>query len=245
MHWCLWALLCLALDLFAAKVGLLVVATGKYIQFVPPLVESARNHFCKGHEVTYFIFTDTDFAAQKDIVVLPHRKMGWPYDTLLRYEAYQSAASLLEQQDYLYACDADMLFCANVGEEMFSKRVATRHPGFDEASPFPQARGSYDTNPQSTAYVADHEGTHYFAGGFYGGEASEVLRIVHTNLQKIYKDAEIGYIAIWHDESYWNRYCIDFPPTLMLSPSYCYPESWSLPYEKKLLALDKDHEAVR
>ena len=34
-------------------------------------------------------------------------------------------------------------------------------------------------------------------------------------------------------------------PTTILSPSYCYPESWNLNYTKKLLALDKDHESIR
>lgn len=52
-------------------------------------------------------------------------------------------------------------------------------------------------------------------------------------------------MAVWHDESHWNRYCIDHKPTTILSPSYCYPESWNLPYKKRLLALDKDHIAYR
>ncbi|MDE3055875.1 MAG: hypothetical protein KGI80_04190 [Verrucomicrobiota bacterium] len=232
-------------SLHAAKVGLLVVATGKYTQFVAPLVESARKYFCKGHTVTYFIFTDGQVPSAFDIVSLPHRKLGWPYDTLMRYAAYQSAQHLLIQQDYLFACDADMLFCADVGEEIFSKRVATLHPGFFPESPYPRSRGAYDTNPISTAYVPPHEGTHYFAGGFYGGESSEVLRIVNVILERIEKDKQNGYIAVWHDESHWNRYCIDFPPTLILSPSYCYPESWSLSYTKKLLALDKNHAEIR
>jgi hypothetical protein len=34
-------------------------------------------------------------------------------------------------------------------------------------------------------------------------------------------------------------------PTLELTPSYCYPESWDMPFDKKLLALDKDHEEYR
>ncbi|MBI3900679.1 MAG: hypothetical protein HY324_00850 [Chlamydiia bacterium] len=232
-------------SLQAAKVGFLVVATGKYIQFVEPLLTSARQHFCKGHDVTYFVFTDSDFPAAEDVIVRFHPKMGWPYDTLLRYEAFDRIADLLCKQDYLFASDADMLFCGDVGEEMFSKRVATQHPGFDPSSPFPRKRGSYETDPDSTACVYDHEGTHYFAGGFYGGEAKEVLQAVKTILKRIYQDLEKGIIAEHHDESQWNRYCIDYPPTLILNPSYCYPESWDLPYPKKLLALDKEHDEIR
>jgi histo-blood group ABO system transferase len=59
------------------------------------------------------------------------------------------------------------------------------------------------------------------------------------------EDLEKGIIAVWHDESHWNRYCIDNTPTTILSPSYCYPEGWNANYERKLLALDKDHATFR
>ncbi len=58
-------------------------------------------------------------------------------------------------------------------------------------------------------------------------------------------DGSVGYIAKWHDESYLNRYVIDYPPTKILSPSFCFPEGWELPYEKKIVVLIKDHEEVR
>jgi len=39
--------------------------------------------------------------------------------------------------------------------------------------------------------------------------------------------------------------CATFNQPKFLDPSYCYPESWNLPYEKKLLALDKNHQEIR
>ena len=54
-----------------------------------------------------------------------------------------------------------------------------------------------------------------------------------------------GLEAIWHDESQINRYAYDHPPDVMLSPSYCYPENSDLPFEPRILALDKDHAIVR
>lgn len=227
------------LILFGANVGLLVMATGKYIQYIDPLIFSAEKHFCKNHKVTYFIFTDSDLPSTDRIVYIQQKRLGWPFDTMMRYHAYLASQEILKTQDYLFACDADMLFVNDVGDEILSKRVATIHPAFVDR------RGTYETNPDSKAYISELEGDHYFAGGFYGGEALEVLKIAETSANNINNDLERNVIAVWHDESHWNRYCIDNKPTLILSPSYCYPESWGLSYTPRLMALDKNHQEMR
>lgn len=222
------------------KVGLLVVATGKYIDFVNPLICSARKHFCTDCDVTYYVFTDGQVPDGADVVKIHQTRMGWPYDTLMRCKLYYDNRDLFKDQEYLFACDADMLFVDIVGQEILSDRVATQHPGFVEK------RGSYESsNHSSTAYVSNREGLQYFAGGFHGGSYDEFIALNKKMVEGIEKDLANNFIAVWHDESHLNRYFIDNPPTAILSPSYCYPESWHLPYVKKLLALDKNHDALR
>lgn len=225
--------------LFGDNVGLLIMATGKYISFVPPLIESAKQYFCNGHKVTYFVFTDGTLPPADDTVCIYQHRLGWPHDTMMRFEVYAMHKDILLSQDYLFACDADMRFVNEVGDEILGQHVATQHPGFVNK------KGSYETNPNSTAYVGPNEGQYYFAGGFYGGAASNVIKIAEKCSENIRIDLHNRIIAVWHDESHWNRYCIDHPPTVILSPSYCYPESWNLPYVKRLLALDKNHSEYR
>lgn len=224
---------------FAANIGLVVMATGKYIKFVPPLIRSAEQYFCTDHNITYFIFTDGELPPDDNVVVCYQEKLGWPYDTMMRYHAYAKQADLLAEQDYIFACDADMRFVDTVGDEILGERVATIHPAFYFR------RGTYETNPISTACVNYDEGEHYFAGGFYGGSSKEFLKILDTNIANIEKDQENGYIAIWHDESHWNRYCIDNPPTVILTPEYCYPEGCQIPFKPRLVALNKNHNEMR
>jgi histo-blood group ABO system transferase len=223
----------------ADNIGLLIVATGKYIQFVSPLIESAERHFLKNHKVTYFIFTDQEPGSHPNAVYVYQKRLGWPFDTMHRYHIYYQNRELFKGQDYLFATDADMRFVGDIGDEILGERVATLHPGFIGQ------RGSYETNPHSSACIGAGEGKYYFAGGFYGGSRDAFLHILRTNIHRIESDLDRSIIAVWHDESHWNRYCIDYPPTVILSPSYCYPESWNLPYPKKLLALDKDHAKFR
>jgi histo-blood group ABO system transferase len=65
---------------------------------------------------------------------------------------------------------------------------------------------------------------------------------------RVNKDIENGVTALWHDESHMNRYLIDNPPKLELSPSYCYAEEFygtDYPYEPKIIALKKNHNELR
>jgi histo-blood group ABO system transferase len=221
------------------KIGLCIVATGKYIKFVEPLVQSARKYFCPNQEVTYFVFSDSKIPESKDIVQIDQKRLGWPYDTLKRFHVYANNKDQLKNMDYIFAVDADMLFVDTVGEEILSDRTGIQHPGFVGK------RGSYETNSQSTAYVSEKEGQYYFCGGFYGAKTKEFFKLLDTVIDHIETDLKQNRIAVWHDESHLNRYFIDNPPTKVLSPSYCYPESWKLPYAKKLLALDKQHSELR
>lgn len=226
---------------FAANVGLCIMATGKYITLAKNLINSGRKYFCKNHHVTFFIFTDKILEPTADTIVIYQKKLGWPYDSLMRFEIYYRNWQYLQTMDYLFACDADMFFVSHIGDEILEKRVATQHPGFHVK----KIRGTYDLNPRSKAYVMNTEGEQYFAGGFYGGIRDEFYQIIKTCSQNIKIDLEINYIALWHDESHLNRYFIDFKPTLTLSPSYCYPEGWNLEHEKKIIALEKNHAEMR
>lgn len=225
------------------KVGLLVVATGKYIKFVQPLIESADKFFCKNHSVTYFVFTEGEVPNRPDVIKIEQHRLGWPYDTLMRSAMYAKAYDLWKGMDYVFASDADMLFVDAVGDEILSELVATQHPGYVGQ------RGTYETNPISRACVKRNEGQYYFAGGFYGGSSAGMFKAVSTVTAAIADDLQRGVIAVWHDESHWNRYCIDHKPTKVLSPSYCFPGPGYpgvLPKcPRKLVALTKDHDAVR
>lgn len=221
------------------NIALLVCATGKYLDFVPPLVDSAKRFFLPTQKVHFFIFSDGTFSAGQEVTFVPHKVLGWPLDTMKRFEIFYRYQELYQGFDYLFSLDADMMFVETCGEEILGKRVGTLHPGFI------RRRGSYETRSASKAFVPSHEGRHYFAGGFYGGQKEVFLELVRTCADNIERDLQQDIVAVWHDESHLNRYFIDNPPTRVLNPSYCYPEGVSMNYQPKLMALLKDHQAVR
>lgn len=225
------------------NIGLCITATGRYSVFAQEFVNSCRKHFFKDHNVKYFIFTDDHgYPEKKDEMVVFQKRLGWPYDTLMRFEIYLKNKDLFQGLDYIFASDADMLYVEDVGQDMLGDLIGTRHPGFYNK---PRNFFSYEINPMSKAYIKPREGKYYFAGGFYGGNRESFIKLLETTSKNIRKDLAKNFIAVWHDESHLNRYFIDNPPTKILTPAYCYPESWHLPFPKKMLALDKNHAEVR
>lgn len=222
------------------KVGLLIIATNKYTNFLQPLITSADQYFLKDHDVTYYVFSNlsVDIKTDRKVVYIHVEHKEWPWMTLGRYKIFSDNSHKYDD-DYLYYCDADMRFVGEVGDEILSDRVATQHPGYFNR------RGTPEINPQSTAFVDPTEEMQYFAGGFNGGTRYEYLEMASQISSNIETDFSNGIISIWHDESHMNRYFIDNKPTKILSPSYCYGESMNIPFEKKLLALDKNHNEFR
>lgn len=222
------------------RVGLCVMATGSYINYVKRLLDCADTYFLPGHEVTYFVFTDSPYEHLKAQTVY-QEQLGWPYDSMMRFHTYAKHAHLFADLDYVYAIDADMGFAALVGDEILSDRVATILSVhlFKPQKP-------YESNPLSTAYVHVNEGGNYYAGAFYGGSRDEFVRLVKQAAQQVDIDLARGYIAWANDESHLNRYFVTNKPTLELSPSYCHFEHWQSPFERKIIAYDdKDYSKTR
>lgn len=235
-------------------VALFVIATNKYINFAKPLIESVEKFFLPTRKVVIYLFTNQEQQAldlskrsnidRVQVVPVKQEHAPWPHMTLLRYEIFKSATTDFSVFSHMFYCDVDMLFVDTVGEEILTQGLtATAHPGFFNK---PREMFTYETDTKSHAAVRQDEGIYYFAGGFQGGSCEAYLTAINVCSSNVRTDLMLGKIAVWHDESHWNRYCIDHPPTRVLHPGYCCPETWQhLPFPRKLLALDKNHAEMR
>ena len=230
------------------NVGLNIVAIAKYTKFLQPLITSADKYFMRDHNVTYFVISDkldevAKVKTNRHIVSIMEKNLGWPKNTLARYQFISEHRDVYHDMNFMFQVDADMLFVSSVNSEALGSIVGTLHPGYywKPRSSFP-----YDNNPKSTAYVNPNEGEYYFYGAVEGGCLSEVITMADTIVKNILTDLrKYNYIALWHDESHLNRYFIDHPPTKVLSPEYCSPEEWKLAIKHRLFALKKNHTAIR
>ena len=226
------------------KVALAIIATCKYDIFVEPFLESVKKHFFTGYDVNVYLFSDKDIQIEESRLKITSIKIEhkpFPYATLLRYKHFDENKEKFDC-DYLFYSDVDMKFVADVGEEILNDGLtATIHPGF-----YKGGWGSNNVDIISKAWLPEPKRVVYCAGGFQGGKKDVYLTACNVLNARIQNDENRGVMAEWHDESHWNWYLKTMDiSTKLLGPSYCYPENWVMPFERKLLALDKNHAKLR
>jgi histo-blood group ABO system transferase len=229
------------------KICILTIATNMYIQFVERLYNNLEENFLNGHELECLLFTEHDVETSDNVKVSKIDHEPWPMPTLKRYNYFVKEKEYISKFDYCYYFDVDMGIVEKVGDEVLGDLVATMHP---YQSLYPKESRSYDRNPNSLAFVPPgEEGENYYAGGFNGGKTECFLKMAEVIADRVNKDLEKDVIALWHDESQMNRYLIDNPPTLSLTPTYCFAEEQmgnpNYPYEPKIIALKKNHNELR
>ena len=240
------------------KVALLFVCLNEpYWEFAGNAIASAKKLFLPGHDVDYFLWSDmpkADFGA----TLFETEPVEWPLPTLYRYHLFLQQEAKLAEYDYIFYVDADMLFVNVVGDEILGEGLtAAQHPMYAIRKEYIPP---YEPNTESSAYISrpgrivEEQGKPplfeplYFAGGFQGGKAKDFISAMKTMKGSIDKDFAKNYVAIWNDESHWNKYLFDKPPAVVLSPSYVYPDSlieeyylkiWGCNYPPKLVTLTK------
>lgn len=214
------------------KIAILYIATGRYTIFWKAFYKSCEKYFLPDCEKYYFVFTDPEKPLYHEkennkIVKTFQQKLGWPHDTLMRFDIFLKREDELKKMDYIFFLNANMLFIKKVTREILPYQeglLGVLHPGFQDK---PRELFTYDENPLSSAYISKNEGEHYFMGGFNGGKSDAYLSLIRSLDKNIKADLDRNIIALWHDESHLNRYFIDHPCKI-LSKSYGTPQKRTL-----------------
>lgn len=247
-------------------IGLLLISTGQYDQFLQPLIESVNRHFFPGDDVVIYLFGDKPvynfkLPARISIIVTQIKHEPWPASTLFRYKHFDNASKKIGICDYVFYSDADMMIVGDVTDEILFKDgdkadiIVTRHPGFWNNSDW----GSHNCSEWSKAYLRPDERHRYVAGGFQGGKTDRFLEMVEVLAHNIDDDYNRGVIAEHNDENHinWfvNKHVYQFLSHWVvkdLSPAYCMiPEQEArvqfglTDINPIIYALTKNHEELR
>jgi hypothetical protein len=187
--------------------------------------------------------------------------VAWPAPTLMRYHLFLNEEEKLKDYEYIFYMDADMRVVERISDEILGPALTVApHPGYAVS---PKMVPPYEPDRDSTAYIhrlhqiIPENGKarlmpFYAAGGFQGGTSKSFLKAMHVMKANIDKDFNNNYVAIWNDESHWNKYLWEFQKDggqiTFLDVSYVYPDSlieeyyiplWGKRYTPKIITLTK------
>ena len=238
------------------SIGFMLIATGKYLQFVKPFILSAEKYFMPGCEKTYHLFTNKleqvsyfDYTNATNIIFTFCEHLPFPLSTLLRFHRFLGEEKMLRQHTHICYADIDTLWVSEVKpEDVLSPLSATLHCGFIGGGT------DFETDPRSLAFLqAEHNpGAKYYGGGFILATPDEYFTMARWCAERINIDLSKNIIAKFHDESHLNKYLNTIrKPERELTPSFHFAEylqqneDFKQKYPPKLLLLDKKHEEIR
>lgn len=231
------------------EIGILIISTRLYKQFVPQLLDSLHRNFLLEHKLHIFLFTDEIMDLQNNGMTIEQMIIpayGFPAATLFRYEIFCSRT--YEKMDYLFYLDVDTKCVSETDEEILGDIVAVLHPGF---AMFP-GTGSWCDDKMSAAYTLPELRKQYFCGGCSGGRTESYYKLMIQMRDNIEQDEAIGVRAEWNDEAHLNKVLSEMSDFKILDSSYMMVEqphlrkAWRLEHLKpRILALAKDHDSIR
>lgn len=254
------------------KVALCMIAINQlYWDYARQCIEDCRKNFLPHHKVDFFVWSDMPADYLPNVSLTETEPVSWPAPTLMRYHLFLQKEEELSKYDYVFYLDADMRVVDKISDEILGQGLtAAPHPGYEVK---PLYIPPLEPNKNSTAYIprlgrmkVGPDGKErffpfYAAGGFQGGVAREFLSAMKCMKDRIDKDFQNNYVAIWNDESHWNKYLFDYQNEedfgaapkerhiTFLDVSYIYPDSlikelyepilWGKSYTPKIITLTK------
>jgi hypothetical protein len=224
-------------------IGILYIATGKYKLFFKNFYSSMFENFLIDVQKEIIVFTDEIeyFPNYKNVKFIKIDHNDFPLDSLLRFRFFNKNKELLSQYTKLIFFNSNMIvidkiqYCDFFQNDNSFNFLAVNHPGWFNKTPqeFP-----YEQRPELECFCNRNDGKFYYQGCLFAGKTKDFLLMCEYLDNMIIKDLKKNLIAVWHDESYLNKFFTIEQP-FVLSPSFAYPEFWQLPFDKKIIQLEK------
>ena len=242
------------------KYALISIATNIYVEYWQELVLSVDKVLKDPSILQIVLFTDQlpemkkwseDLKSKIDFLFIDIPSYVWPEATLYRYSIISKSMNLINSEICIYI-DADMKFESDLIQELEEMEIDNRmyfapHPGFKiekSATTYSyeklrrkllrffstKHKGSWERNPNSTAFVSNKKRKIYLHGAIWLGRRDIYKHFINECAENVDTDWNRGIIAKWHDESHLNAFFVHSGGNILSSRF-----SWHPAYHKTLL----------
>jgi hypothetical protein len=226
--------------------AILIICVGKYKIFLREFLLSNDAMFFPGVHRSYHIVTDDPAVLESlgiprnfETYLYITNQTKWPLPTILRFSFFKEILRTLGDVDNVFFFNINCRFVRVIEDINWFEHglISCVHPGYHNK---PREVFPYEKRSESEAYVPTSEGNFYYAGGLQGGRTAQILSAYSACEEMRRLDEAKGITAVWHDESYWNKYLLR-TPSHKLHSGYLYPEGWELPFQAHIVLLNKNH----
>ena len=224
------------------KVAILNISIGNYFRFWEKFYETSKLNFLPEAEKKYFVFTDKDkseLGNNSDVVYIFQENLGWPFNTMKRFAMFQRIKEQLQDFDYIFFINGNAQFNERLDSSFITPEkniITVQHPGFYRKSIF---EFPYERRSESNACIPIGNGEFYVQGAFIGGKSEAFLKMVEELNKLTEEDIDKNIIAVWHDESFLNKYIIDRDDVQVLGAQYLGFEEFVHPYKAPIILRSK------
>lgn len=217
------------------KIAILTIASGKYIELFENLRRSIFTKFLTNYEKTIFLFTDVDYKSD-NVKVQKITHLPWPLNTLLRFYYFNKIINQLKDYDVVYYIDSDMIVYDFIDCEIIPTKneiISVKQYWYENLI------GTYETtNKKSTAYVEESQLSvgQYCQACFFGANYNTFSKMNSVLNENINQDLKNNIIAIWHDESHFNKYILS-NSCKRLHTGYAHPTNVDIKENKNTIKL--------
>ena len=155
--------LALAAPLAAQSIAVCIPAFEASEGSIQALIESGRRHFCRLHQVDYFVLSDFPLEMEGDDIEWLASGGGKSFKL---FQALQTHKKIFDHYNYLFIINPKMVFVAPVGNEVFGELIAVQKVNATPKKPL-------------------------FSTGFYGGRPAAVFELLRAGCKyTIYENEE-------------------------------------------------------
>ena len=156
--------LILTAPLAAESIAVCIPAFEASESSIQALIESGRRHFCRLHQVDYFVLSDFPLEMEGDDIEWLASGGGKSFKL---FQALQTHKKIFDLYSYLFIINPKMVFVAPVGNEVFGELI-----GVQKVNAAPQKP--------------------LFSAGFYGGRPSAVFELLRSGCRYVDSEQKIN-----------------------------------------------------
>lgn len=194
------------------KIAIFYIATGPYKVLFSDFLESLQNFYPNNPKLVKLISDGLEEYDQyeKGIVKveLCPRINHYPWPIIALYKMWHILENIDDSYEYSCYFNGNAVIHPHKEELFAFHKLNVSYHSFDNDQVSYDLWSKIHLNPYSSAYLENRTYS-YIQSGFFFGKTSLIKQMCKDVLKMIEYDTSRCIFAVWHDESYLNKWCVE------------------------------------